>query len=198
LFADIPVVLGESAAALSFARQQKLGGEECLAVAFLEASLGDQTAAERSLQRYADTHPQSGPQGLQSYRASIEMEAALARGDPQSVLATAGRLPDLNLPWLLFPRARAHLLLKDYAAAEQLLRRALLRVRNLGGFTALRFRSPLGEMLWHFYLGQIHEATGKRDQAVNEYQEFLSHFEGARARLPQVAEARAALKRLLP
>jgi hypothetical protein len=53
-------------------------------------------------------------------------------------------------------------------------------------------------MLWHFYLGQIHEATGKRDQAVNEYQEFLSHFEGAHTRLPQVAEARAALKRLLP
>jgi serine/threonine protein kinase/predicted Zn-dependent protease len=198
LFARIPVVLGESAAALSFARQQKLGGEECLAVAFLEASLGDQAAAERSLQRYADTHPGSGPQGLQSYRAWIEMEAALARGDPQRVLVAAGRLPDSNNPWLLFPRARAHLLLKDYAAAEQLLRRALLSDRSLGGFTALRFRSPLGAMLWHFYLGQIHEATGKRDQAVNEYQEFLSHFEGARTRLPQVAEARAALKRLLP
>ena len=191
-----PVVLGESAAALSFARQQKLGGQECRAVAFLEASLGDQPAAERSLQRYADTRPGWGPQGLQSYRAWIEMEAALARRDPQRVLATAGRLPDSNNPWLLFPRARAHLLLKDYAAAEQLLRRALLQERFLSSFTELRFRSPLGTMLCHFYLGQIHEATGKREQAVNEYQEFLSHFEGSRTRLPQIAEARAALKKL--
>ena len=56
----------------------------------------------------------------------------------------------------------------------------------------------------HFQLGRQYmvrflwaEATGKRDQAVNEYQEFASHFEGSRTRLPQVAEARAALKRLL-
>jgi DNA/RNA-binding domain of Phe-tRNA-synthetase-like protein len=40
------------------------------------------------------------------------------------------------------------------------------------------------------------EATGKREQAVSEFREFLSRFEGSPTRLPQVAEARAPLKRL--
>ncbi len=45
--------------------------------------------------------------------------------------------------------------------------------------------------------GQVYERTGKRDQAINEYQEFLSHFESSHTRLPQVAEARTTLKRLM-
>jgi len=196
-FARISILLGESAAALAFARQQKLGGEECLAVAFLEASLGDQAAAERSIQRYGTTHPWVGPRGLENRRARIDMQAALLQNDPQAVLTAAARLPDLNESPLLLIRARAHLLLKDYATAEQLLRRALTAERHIGTPAALRSRSPLLEMLCHFYLGQVHEATGKREQAVNEYQEFLSHFEGSSTRLPQVAEARAALKRLM-
>jgi eukaryotic-like serine/threonine-protein kinase len=50
------------------------------------------------------------------------------------------------------------------------------------------------ELLSHYYLGQVYERTGKRDQAINEYQEFLSHFESSHTRLPQVAEARTTLK----
>jgi hypothetical protein len=49
----------------------------------------------------------------------------------------------------------------------------------------------------HCYLGQLYEKTGKHDQAINEYQEFLSHFGNSPSRLPQVGEARAALKRLM-
>jgi hypothetical protein len=56
---------------------------------------------------------------------------------------------------------------------------------------------PLFAVLSHFYLGQLYEATGKSQQAIDEYQSFLSHFEGPRTRLPQVAEARTALKRLM-
>ena len=48
-----------------------------------------------------------------------------------------------------------------------------------------------------YYLGQLYEHTGKRDQALNEYQEFLSHFTTSQSRLPQIADARAALKRLM-
>ena len=39
--------------------------------------------------------------------------------------------------------------------------------------------------------------AGKKAGAINAYQEFLSHFENSTARLPQIAVARAALKRLL-
>ncbi|HMD31560.1 MAG TPA: tetratricopeptide repeat protein, partial [Candidatus Acidoferrales bacterium] len=48
-----------------------------------------------------------------------------------------------------------------------------------------------------FYLGRAYEHEGKKAEAINAYQEFLNHFENSTARLPQIAEARAALKRLL-
>ena len=42
-----------------------------------------------------------------------------------------------------------------------------------------------------------YEATGKSQQAIDKYQSFPSHFERSRTRLPQVAEAGTALKRLM-
>jgi hypothetical protein len=55
----------------------------------------------------------------------------------------------------------------------------------------------LAYALGEFYLAKVFEHAGKKADAVNAYQEFLSHFENSTARLPQIAEARAALKRLL-
>ncbi len=49
----------------------------------------------------------------------------------------------------------------------------------------------------NFYLGKMYEKEGKETEAINAYQEFLSHFENSTAKLPQIAEARAAVKRLL-
>ena len=196
-FAAYSTLLGEGPAALTFARQQKLHGEEWLAVSFLEAARGDQQAAERSLQQYAATHPWVGPRGLEFYRGNNEMIAALLRNDGRAVLAAAGRLPDVQQAWFVFVRARAHRIVNDAAPAAQELRRTLALERNLSNQNAMGSRLPLLAMLCHFYLGQLYEASGKRQQAVDEYQEFLSHFEGSRTRLPEVAEARAALKRLL-
>jgi cytochrome c-type biogenesis protein CcmH/NrfG len=51
--------------------------------------------------------------------------------------------------------------------------------------------------LAHFYLGKTLEQTGRKPEAINAYKEFLSHFENSTAKLPQIAEARAALKRLM-
>ena len=58
-------------------------------------------------------------------------------------------------------------------------------------------RFPVLGILSHYYLGQLYEHTGKRDQAINEYQEFLSHFASPQTRLAQVGDARNALKRLM-
>jgi eukaryotic-like serine/threonine-protein kinase len=192
------VSLGEGAAALSFARQQKLEGEEYAVISWLQAAQGDLGAAEQSLKQYAAAHPWLAPAALDLLRTTNEMQAAVGRSDGRAALAAAGRLPDLNDPLLLLLRARAQLLLKDYAAAEGLLRRALSAERDTENYNRLRTRSPLIAAMCHFYLGQVYEGAAKREQAVNEYQEFLSHFESSRTRLPQVAEARAALKRLVP
>ncbi len=196
-FAGYSTLLGEGPAALSFARQQKLQGEEWLAISFLEAARGDQQAAEHSLQQYAAAHPWVGAQALELQRVRYEIYAALLRNDARAALGAASRLPDLQEPGLLFLKGRAHLLLNDYAAAEQQFRHALIHERELSPLPAITGGVPFLAMLCHFYLGQVYEATAKRQQAVEEYQEFLSHFEGSRTRLPQVAEARAALKRLL-
>jgi tetratricopeptide (TPR) repeat protein len=52
-------------------------------------------------------------------------------------------------------------------------------------------------ILAEFYQGKILEQTGKKAEAINAYQEFLSHFENSTAKLPQIAEAHAALERLM-
>ena len=97
-----------------------------------------------------------------------------------------------------YPRGWAYFETKDYSRAEQDLRAAILDEKLLANFNSMRTRSPLLAALAHFYLGQVYEATGKREQAANEYQEFLSHFENSGANLPQIDLARAALKRSLP
>ncbi len=87
--------------------------------------------------------------------------------------------------------------MNDYASAEQEFRSTLRESRTFSNSTFMRGQVPLFGLLCHFYLGQLYEATGKSQQAIDEYQSFLSHFEGSRTKLPQVAEARAALKRLM-
>jgi hypothetical protein len=89
------------------------------------------------------------------------------------------------------------MLTKDFTAAESDLRATIRLDRNLANVGNIAGRVPLAEMLCHFYLGEIYEQSGKRDQAINEYQDFLSHFENSRAKLAQVDEARTALKRLM-
>ena len=97
-----------------------------------------------------------------------------------------------------FPRGWAYFQTKDYSRAEQDLRAAILDEKSMNSFNTMRIRSPLLASLAHFNLGQVYEASGKREQATNEYQEFLSHFENSGCTLPQIDLARAALKRSLP
>ena len=53
----------------------------------------------------------------------------------------------------------------------------------------------LHDLLAAFYLGRVAEQTGRKEEARALYREFLGHFEHSSSRLPQVAEARAALSR---
>jgi tetratricopeptide (TPR) repeat protein len=110
-------------------------------------------------------------------------------------LAAASAISNSQQELPAFARGRAHLLLQDYASAEREFQRNFFLGRFQSNFNSILAHVPLTSLLAHLYLAQVYEATNKREQAVNEYQSFLSHFESTR--LPQVAEARAALKRLM-
>ena len=196
-FAVLSVLLGESSSALSFAQQQKLNDEEQQTVAFLQTMAGNPSAAQQSLQRFGSSHPWIAPRALEIDQAFADVAAAVHRGDGQTALSRATSIPDFQNPYLLFLKGRSHLLTNEYASAETELRAALRTERLLANYDALRGRFPILGILSHYYLGQLYERTGKRDQAINEYQEFLSHFANPQSRLPQVGEARTALKRLM-
>jgi serine/threonine protein kinase/tetratricopeptide (TPR) repeat protein len=196
-FAALSVLLGEGSSALSFTQQQKLDDYEQQTVAFLETVAGNPSAAQQSLQRFASSHPWIAPRALEINQASADITAAVLRGDGPAALSRATSIPDFQYSYLLFLKGRAHLLTNDYASAETEFRGVLLSERSLANPGTLTQRFPLLGILSHYYLGELYERTSKRDQAINEYQEFLSGFASPQTRLSQVADARAALKRLM-
>ena len=196
-YAALSVMVGQSSAALSFAQQQKLDDREQKIIAFLQTLAGNSSAAQQSASKFASSHPWISPRALEIGRGYAETVAAVHRGDGQTALSRAATIPDFQDPYLLFLKGRAHLLTNDYASAETEFRSALRQGRTLANWSSLTQRFPLVGVLSHFYLGQIYEKTGKHDQAINEYQEFLSHFPSSQSRLPQVGEARTALKGLM-
>ncbi len=196
-FAVLSVMLGEDSAALSFAQQQKLDDYEQRPIAFLQSMAGNPSAAQQSLQRFASSHPWIAPRALEINQAYIDMSAAVHHGDGQTALSRAASIPNFQDPYLLYLRGRAHLLTSDYASAEAEFRGVLRSERLLANSGTLTQRFPVLGILSHNYLGQLYERTGKHDQAINEYQEFLSHFQSSQSRLAEVGEARTALKRLM-
>jgi eukaryotic-like serine/threonine-protein kinase len=194
-FASLSVILGETSSALSFARQQKLEGEELEPVAFLQTMTANESAAEQSLQRFTSSHPWVTPRSVEIQKVLYGMAAAVEHHDGQAALNLAADIPDLQDPVLLFLKARAHQLINDYGSAETEFRQTLLLERNWGQANFQPF--PAFEILSHYYLGQVYEHSGKRDQGINENQEFLSYFATSHTLLPQIREARTALKRLM-
>ena len=197
-FAWLSVFLKQSSSALSFAEQQKLDGEELQSVALLQTVAGDASGAKQSLKGFAAKHPAVAPRVIEVQQILNEMTAAVEHDNGQAALTTAASIPNFRVPAaMLFLKGRTHLLVGDYSSAETEFRYTLLFGRNQANFRLLVGRFPAVEILSHYYLGQLYERTGKQDQAINEYQEFLSHFQRSRTTLAQVAEARTALKRLM-
>ena len=51
-------------------------------------------------------------------------------------------------------------------------------------------------MLARYYLARVLEQSGRNQEGIGYYQEFQRHFETSTAKLPEIAQARAALARL--
>ena len=85
----------------------------------------------------------------------------------------------------------------SYQQAERLLQAQILFSRVWASPLTINGNSFFQGTLAQFYLGKAYEHEGKKTEAINAYQAFLEHFENSTAKLPQIAEARAALKRLL-
>ena len=125
------------------------------------------------------------------------LQAAAYAGRWQEVIASWPQLASQQRDLFALDVGRAYLEMGMLSEAERNLRFALLAQRLWAGEDHLASANFLSYTLAQFYLGRILEQTGKKAEAINAYQEFLSHFENSTAKLPQIAEARAALKRLL-
>jgi tetratricopeptide (TPR) repeat protein len=124
--------------------------------------------------------------------------AASYANRPQEVTAGWQQLGNQLRPMVAMEAGRAYLELGALPEAEQHLRFAS-RAHRLWGISNPVPVAPnfFTFALTQFYLGRLQEKSGKKADAITAYQEFLSHFENSAAKLPQIAEARAALKRLM-
>jgi eukaryotic-like serine/threonine-protein kinase len=115
----------------------------------------------------------------------------------QGVISDSGQIPDQRQDAIALTVGCAYLEAGNFAEAEKWLRLNLKVQRMWNNSDAVASSSFLSYSLTQFYLGRVLEQSGKKTEASNAYQEFLSHFENSTAKLPQIAEAREALKRLM-
>ncbi len=120
--------------------------------------------------------------------------AAAYAGRSQEVTAGWQQLGGQLRPMVALEVGRAYLELGALPEAEQHLRFELKAYWMWNPH--LVAPDFLTYALTQFYLGKVLEQTGKKAEALKAYQEFLGHFENSTAKLPQIAEARAAVKRL--
>ncbi len=123
--------------------------------------------------------------------------AALYAGRWQQVIAEWPQVGTVSRSRLVLGVGRASLETGNWEEAERYLRVVSIQQRTWDNQVDIANSDFLAYALGEFYLAKVFEHTRKKADAVNAYQEFLSHFENSNARLPQIAEARAALKRLL-
>ena len=196
-YATLAFLLGKEKPALAFARQQKLPDkEEQITVSLLEAASGNEAGAEAALQQYAEAHPEVPARVIQAKRDWNTALLILRRADRNAAARVMANLNVNGLPAGIYPafliRGRIRLLANDYAGAERDFKAAITNLRLIRHFPQIL----LIEQLSHFYLGQLHEQTGKREDSIREYQKFLTPYAKSTSRLPQIAEARVGLKRL--
>jgi serine/threonine protein kinase/tetratricopeptide (TPR) repeat protein/TolB-like protein len=171
-------------------------GAETRAIA--EIVMGEQAAAEKDIGEIrAQLSGKVRPDTIDRYVAAVRWVAAAFSGHWKDVIADYPGASPLLSNWNAYFLARAELEIGDRDGARrefqffQKVQRVWLNGIAMSGV------DPLSIELSQFYTAQMLEQDGKKADAVNAYQDFLSHFEGSDAKLPQIAQARAALQRLM-
>jgi len=121
--------------------------------------------------------------------------------------AHAGRWQDVETIWpelenrddkqlAALAESRAEIETGDFGRAEQKLNSMSRLGQMWGNLRYVAYTNGLSQVLARYYLGVVYEKTNRKSEAVESYQDFLKHFEHSDAKLPQIEQARAALKRL--
>jgi serine/threonine protein kinase/TolB-like protein len=149
--------------------------------------LKNELAAEKEFNTLrAYLTPPLGEYMAGKYIDECRLRAAAYAGRSQEVTAGWQQLGGQFRTDIALEVGRAYLELGAPPEAEQHLR-----------FAFAWFPHYLTIVLTRFYQGNVLEQTDRKAEALKAYQEFLSHFENSSAKLPQIAEARAAVKRLM-
>jgi len=160
--------------------------------------LKDDAAAEREFASLRiSLTPVVGDYAASKFITLDRVLAAQYAGRWQQVVAEWPHVDVFSRAELVLLIGRASLEVGNWEDAERYLRVVPILQRTWDNQLSIANRDFLAYALGEFYQAKVFEHTGKKADAVNAYQEFLSHFENSNARLPQIAEARAALKRLL-
>ena len=108
-------------------------------------------------------------------------------------------LSDLPFSWRIqaaLALGRAYLEQGDLLKAERELE-FVLKSHSVWGLAGWEERqSMLTLLLANCYMGELCERQGRNQEAAAHYRKFYSHFENSPARLPQIAAARLALRRI--
>lgn len=195
-YAIVSAHLGDTAEGLKFARAQKLGGRELQPTAILLGLSGNAHEALKDLDAYRSAQPDVPEETVRQLRLAVEAASSISKRDGKGALSAVEKVGFSDSPGLELLRGRAQLLLHDPVSAAASFQRVLSTGNMISNINTLHSRAPLGLLLARYYLGVAHELSGDRGQALEAYREFLSHFENSKTKLRQVAEARAAIRRL--
>ena len=195
--AQVYMEQGRADAALALGKRASgPGAAEVRAIAYI--ALNNEKAADKE---FAEVRATVAPL-FGEYAAARQVETdrlqahAWARKWPE-VIAAWSQLSEVEKEFLSWAQGRALTETGSYQEAEKRLQVVITFSRAWSSANAINANYFLTATLTQFYLGKVYEHEGKKTEAINAYQEFLNHFENSTARLPQIAEARAALKRLM-
>jgi len=195
--AHIHLAQGHPQAVLELAGRHAVPGAAGLR-ALADLVLKKDPAAEREFAALrASLGPLVGDYMLERTIEFYRLLAAAYSGRWQQVTTDSAKIHPWFRTGIDYEVGRAFFETGNLTEAERYLQLTLMAARLWANDSQIASNDLLSSILAQFYQGGILEQAGKKAEAINAYQEFLSHFENSTAQLPQIAEARAALKRLM-